>query len=193
MNERIRNLKSNVLSDKIFSLKEYQYEYRHTDKHDKERHVREVYDHGDGASVLLYNTTKKTVVLTSQFRLPSYLNGNKTGMLLEVCAGSLDGDAPDVCAKKEALEETGYNLECVESVFAPYASPATMTEIAHLFIAAYTDEMKVNSGGGLGEEEEYIDVVELDFNKAYEMMFSGEIKDARTIMLLQHLKIKNVM
>ncbi|WP_108802886.1 NUDIX domain-containing protein [Aquimarina sp. Aq107] len=193
MNKRIDKLKSNVLSDKIFLLKEYTFDYKHTNTHAPEKHLREVYDHGDGASVLLYNLAKKTVVLTQQFRLPTFLNGNASGMSIEVCAGSLDGDTPEVCAKKEALEETGYAINSVEKVFSVYASPATMTEIAHLFIAEYTDEMKVENGGGLDNEEEYIDVLEIEFIRAFDMMQTGEIKDARTVMLLQFLKIKGIM
>ncbi|WP_299442761.1 NUDIX domain-containing protein [uncultured Aquimarina sp.] len=193
MNKRIQNLESNTLSDKTFLLKEYTFEYTHTDIHTPEKHLREVYDHGDGASVLLYNLTKKTVVLTQQFRLPTFLNGSKSGMSIEVCAGSLDGDTPEVCAKKEALEETGYDVNSVEKAFSVYASPATMTEIAHLFIAEYTDEMKIERGGGLDHQEEYIDVLEIDFRKAFNMMETGEIRDARTVMLLQFLKIKDIM
>ncbi|WP_299246858.1 NUDIX domain-containing protein [uncultured Aquimarina sp.] len=193
MKKRIENLQSNVLSDKTFLLKEYTFEYTHTAVHASEKHLREVYDHGDGASVLLYSPIKKTVVLTQQFRLPTFLNGNTSGMSIEVCAGSLDGDTPEVCVKKEALEETGYEINSVEKAFSVYASPATMTEIAHLFIAEYTDEMKVQKGGGLDHEEEYIDVLEIDFERAYDMIQTAEIRDARTVMLLQFLKIKDIM
>lgn len=178
---------------KTFLLKEYIFDYKHSEKHVPETHLREVYDHGDGACILLYNCTKKKVILTRQFRLPTYLNGNASGMLIEICAGSLDGDTPEQCAKKEALEETGYAIKTVEKVLEAYASPAVMTEIAHLFIAEYTDDMKVNTGGGLSEEQEYIDVVEYSFQKAFDMIQTGEIRDARTIMLLQHLKLKGVL
>lgn len=193
MSEKIKNLSSKVLSEKTFLLKEYLYDYKHSEIQKEERHLREVYDHGDGVSVLLYNLKKKTVVLTEQFRLPTYLNGNKSGMLIEICAGSLDGDTPEECAKKEALEETGYKIDVVEKVFEAYASPAVMTEMAYLFIAEYTDEMKKEQGGGLDDEGEHINVLEISFSKAYDMIFTGEIKDARTIMLLQHLKIKNIL
>lgn len=189
MNHRVENLQSEVLSDKTFLLKEYRFTYRDTEESKPEMHLREIYDHGDGASVLLYNSDKKTVVLTRQFRLPTYLNGSKTGMSLEICAGSLDGDTPEVCAKKEALEETGYKIEKVEKVLEAYASPAVMTELAHLFIAEYNDEMKVTTGGGLAEEQEYIEVLEYDFEEAFKMISTGDIRDARTIMLLQYLKI----
>jgi len=193
MKTRIQNVRSKTLSDKTFILKEYLYDYIHSRDHHKEEHLREVYDHGDGASVLLYNPTKNTVVLTKQFRLPTYLNGNASGMSIEVCAGSLDGDTPEVCAKKEALEETGYRIHNLEKAYEVYASPAVMTEIAHLFVAEYTDEAKIQEGGGLSEEQEYIEVLEIDFTKAFDMLASGVIKDARTVMLLQYLKIKKLM
>ncbi|MBQ4821540.1 NUDIX domain-containing protein [Aquimarina sp. MMG016] len=193
MYKRINNLRSKVLSDETFLLKEYVFDYKHTENHHKEKHLREVYDHGDGASVLLYNLSKKTVVLTRQFRLPTYLNGNTSGMTIEVCAGSLDNDTPEKCAKREVLEETGYRIDKIEKAFNAYASPAVMTEIAHLFIAEYTDDMKTEEGGGLEEEQEHIDVMELDFEKAFNMIESGEIRDARTIMLLQYLKIKDII
>ncbi|WP_378178086.1 NUDIX domain-containing protein [Aquimarina sp. SS2-1] len=193
MKTKITNLRSSVLSNKTFSLKEYVFDYQHTSTEEKEEHIREVYDHGDGASVLLYNVEKNTVVLTRQFRLPTYLNGDKTGMSIEVCAGSLDGDTPEECAKKEALEETGFKIYNLEKAFELYASPAVMTEIAHLFIAKYTDNLRVHQGGGVVTEQEHIEVLEIDFNKALEMMTTGDIKDARTIILLQYLNIKNVM
>jgi len=192
MNTRIENLTSTILSDKTFLLKEYLFDYQHNENHPKEKHLREVYDHGDGASVLLYNRIKETVILTKQFRLPTFLNGNPSGMSIEVCAGSLDGDSPEVCAKKEAIEETGYAIPSVKKVFEVYASPAIMTEIAHLFIAEYTDDMKIYNGGGLQEEQEHIEVLQLNFDTAFMMIETGEIKDARTIMLLQYLKIKKL-
>ncbi|MBW1297264.1 NUDIX domain-containing protein [Aquimarina litoralis] len=193
MTTNIQNLKTTVLSDKTFSLKEYTFDYQHTKDDAIEEHLREVYDHGDGASVLLYNRDKKTVVLTQQFRLPTFLNGSSSGMSIEVCAGSLDGDTPEECAKKEAEEETGFIIDKLEKAFEVYASPAVMTEIAHLFIAEYNDDQKVNNGGGLSEEQEYIDVLEIEFEKAFNMIALGEIKDARTVMLLQYLKIKDIM
>lgn len=193
MNTHISKIQATTLSDKTFSLKEYTFNYQHTKEDIVEEHLREVYDHGDGASVLLYNLFKNTVVLTRQFRLPTLLNGSPTGMSIEVCAGSLDGDTPEVCAKKEAAEETGFIIEKLEKAFEVYASPAVMTEIAHLFIAEYDDNQKVNNGGGLSEEQEYIDVLEIEFEKAFGMIALGEIKDARTVMLLQYLKIKGIM
>jgi len=189
----IKNLSEETLSDKTFLLKEYKYDYKHSDQHKVEKHLREVYDHGDGASILLYNLVKKTVVLTRQFRLPSYLNGTPSGMVIEVCAGSLDGDTPEDCAKKEALEESGYQVEEIEKVGEIYPSPAVMTEIAYLFIAEYTDHMKVTEGGGLDEEGEYLEVIEIPFEDAFGMIADGQIRDARTVILLQHLKIKNIL
>ncbi len=193
MKTKIQNLKSKLLSHKTFLLEEYTFDYKHTKDHPAENHLREVYDHGDGAAVLLYNIKKNTVVLTCQFRLPTYLNGNPSGMSIEVCAGSLDGDSPEKCAKKEALEETGFIIDKLQKAFEVYASPAVMTEIAHLFIAEYTQDRRRDKGGGLAAEQEHIDVIEIDFEEAYNMISTGEIKDARTVMLLQYLKIKNVM
>lgn len=193
MKTHIKNLQSEVLSDATFLLKEYVYEYQSTDEKPVEKHLREVYDHGDGSSVLLYNLAKNTVVLTQQFRLPTYLNGHETGNSIEVCAGSLDGDTPEECARKEALEETGFIIKTLEKAFAVYASPAVMTEIAHLFIAAYTDDMRISAGGGLAEEQEHIEVLEIDFKEAFDMITTGQIRDARTVMLLQYLMIKGIM
>ncbi|MHA7059707.1 NUDIX domain-containing protein [Aquimarina sp. M1] len=193
MKTKIDNLTSRVLSDKTFVLKEYTFDYIWVEDDQTEEHLREVYDHGDGASVLLYNLTKNTVILTRQFRLPTFLNGTISGMSIEVCAGSLDGDTPEECAKKEALEETGFTIHTLEKAFEVYASPAVMTEIAHLFIAACTDDMRSQQGGGLSTEQEHIEILEIDFAKALTMMSSGEIKDARTVMLLQYLKIKDIM
>lgn len=193
MNSKIKNLTSEILSDTIYSLKKYSFDYNYSGENTAYDVIREVYDHGDGACVLLYNKEKKTVILTRQFRLPTYLNQNMTGYLIEVCAGSLDGDSPEDCAKKEALEETGYQIKKVEKVLTAYASPAVMTEIAHLFIAEYTDAMKLQKGGGLEDEDEYIEVLEMLFDDVYKMIEKGEIQDARTIMLVQHLKIKNIL
>ena len=138
-----------------------------------------------------YSQSKK-VILTRQFRLPTYLNGNKGGMLIETCAGLLDQDSPEVCVVKEAEEETGYKISNPEKVFEAYSSPGSLTELMHFFIAEYTDERKVSEGGGLDEEKEFIEVLEYPFEDAYKMIFSGEIKDTKTLLLLQHLKIKGV-
>jgi len=154
---------------------------------------RECYDRGNGAAILLYNTSKKTVILIKQFRMPTYLNGNKDGMLIEVCAGVLDKNDPITCIKNEAIEETGYQIENPKKIFEIYSSPAAVTETLHYFIAEYTDEMKISDGGGLTEEAEEIEVLELDFDKALEMIYNGQIQDAKTIILLQYAKIHNLL
>lgn len=154
---------------------------------------REVYDRGNGAGILLYNRQQKTIVLTRQFRLPSYLNGNETGMLIEVCAGLLDLDHPEQCIIRETEEETGYRVKSVQKVMETYMSPGAITEILHLFIGEYDASMKVHEGGGLEQEQEEIQVIEMPFDDAYEMVATGEIKDAKTIILLQYAKINNIV
>ncbi len=154
---------------------------------------REVYDRGNGAGILLYNREQKTIILTRQFRLPSYLNGNETGMMIEVCAGLLDQDHPEQCIIRETEEETGYRIKSVQKILETYVSPGAVTEILHLFIGEYDATMKVNDGGGLEHEHEEIEVIEIPFDEAYHMIASGEIKDAKTIILLQYAKINKLV
>lgn len=142
---------------------------------------------------MLYNTVSRTIILTRQFRLPTYINGNETGMLIEACAGLLDQDNPEDCIRRETEEETGYKISKVEKIFEAYMSPGSVTEILHFFIAEYSNDMKITDGGGLEEEGENIEVLELSFNDALSMIDTGEIKDAKTIMLLQHLRIKEIL
>ncbi|UZO82441.1 NUDIX domain-containing protein [Aquimarina sp. ERC-38] len=186
----IHNIKKKVLSDAKYTTYEYTFDYE-VSKNRLESHKRIVFDHGDGASVLMYHRQNKTVLLTRQFRLPTFLNKHKSGYLVEVCAGMLDGDTPEDCVRKEAIEETGYEVFNLEKAFAPYASPGVMTEIAHLFVGEYDHSKRPGKGGGLAEEHEHIEILEMDFNTAYQKILTGEIKDARTILLLQYLKIKN--
>lgn len=187
-NPKITIQKTELLSDNWYILNKVTFDYN-KDSDVPETQVREVYDRGNGAVILLYNSTKKTVVLTRQFRLPTYLNGNSSGMLIEACAGMLDEDNPIDCIIRETEEETGYRLSSVKKVFQSYMSPGAVTEILHFFIGEYQPEMKVSEGGGLAEEHENIEVLEYPFNEAYQMIASGEITDAKTIMLLQYAKI----
>ena len=187
-NPKITIQKTELLSDNWYILNKVTFDYN-KDSDVPETQVREVYDRGNGAVILLYNCTKKTVVLTRQFRLPTYLYGNSSGMLIEACAGMLDKDNPIECIIRETEEETGYRLSSVKKVFQSYMSPGAVTEILHFFIGEYQPEMKVSEGGGLAEEHEYIEVLEYPFNQAYQMIVSGEITDAKTIMLLQYAKI----
>jgi nudix-type nucleoside diphosphatase (YffH/AdpP family) len=187
-NPTITIQKTELLSDNWYLLNKVTFDYKMGDQ-DSETQVREVYDRGNGAVILLYNSTNKTVVLTRQFRLPTYLNGNASGMVIEACAGLLDAENPEECIIRETEEETGYRLSSVKKVFQSYMSPGSVTEILHFFIGEYQPNMKVSDGGGLAEEHENIEVLEYPFQEAYQMIASGEIIDAKTIMLLQYAKI----
>jgi nudix-type nucleoside diphosphatase (YffH/AdpP family) len=192
MNPNVKILETKVLSDNWYTLKKITFNYLKKDG-TWQTQMRESYDRGNGAVILLYNTKKKTVVLTRQFRLPSYINGNDDGMMIECCAGLLDNDNPSDCIRKEAMEETGYRIQNVKKLFEAYMSPGAVTEILHYFVAEFDDSMKLNEGGGLDQEQEDIEVLELDFELAYKMIASGEIKDAKTILLLQYAKIHNLI
>ena len=141
----------------------------------------------------MYNKETKNIVLIRQFRLPSYLNGNKNGLLIETCAGLLDADDPETCIKKEILEETGYQVEKVTKVFEAYMTPGAVTEQIHYFIAEYTSSMKSTQGGGLHTEQEDIEVLEMPFSEAVSLLNEGKIKDAKTIMLLQYALIHKLV
>lgn len=190
-NDRVRSLRKQLLSDNWYRLEKVTYDFR-LNNGEWETHSREAYDRGNGATILLYNKQRKTVILTRQFRLPTYLNGNKAGFLIEACAGLLDNDNPEDCIRKEAEEETGYKVNSAEKVFEAYMSPGSVTEILYFFIAEYSEAMKIGSGGGLVNEQENIEVMEIPFNAAYEMIGTGEIKDGKTIMLLQYLRLRNI-
>ena len=142
---------------------------------------------------MLYNQSKKTVILTRQFRLPTFVNGNENGMLIESCAGLLDKDNAEDSIRKETEEETGYKVTKVRKIFESYMSPGSVTEILYFFVAEYNKDMKVSEGGGLEAEQENIEVLELEFDKAFNMIYTGEIKDGKTIMLLQYAKIHNLI
>ena len=181
-----------LLSDNWYHLYKVTYDIRNSEG-EWETQIREVYDRGNGAVILLYNKVKRTVILTRQFRLPSYLNGNKSGLLIEACAGLLEEDNAEECVIRETEEETGYKISKVEKIFESYMTPGAVTEILHFFVAEYDSNMKVSEGGGLEEEQEDIEVLELDFDKAYRMIRAGGIKDAKTIMLMQYAKINGLL
>ena len=190
--KRIRKIEKELLSDNWYTLNKFTYEYQKDDG-TWETQEREAYDRGNGAAILLYNKKKGTVVLTKQFRMPTYVNGNDDGMMVEVCAGLLDGLNPEECIKKEVEEETGYQIDKVRKVFESYMSPGSVTEILYFFVGEYEEKMKVNDGGGAEDETENIEVLELDFHAAFEMILTGQIKDAKSIMLLQHAKINRLL
>lgn len=189
---RIKNLTKTLLSDNWYTLNKFSFDIQNKEG-DWESVEREAYDRGNGATILLYNKANNTVVLTKQFRLPTYVNGNEDGMLIETCAGLLDKDNAEDCIRKETEEETGYRITKVEKVYEVYMSPGSVTEILYFFTGEYTREMKVSEGGGAENEHENITVLELDFQEAYGMIKSGEIKDAKTIMLLQHAKLNGIL
>ena len=192
MNEKIRNLQTTVLSDNWYVLRKVTYEFLGRDGKWQQQ-SREAYDRGNGATILLYNKANQTVILTRQFRMPTYLNGNADGYLIETCAGLLDKDNPEDCIRKETEEETGYKITSVQKAFEAYMSPGSVTEILYFFTAEYTKDMKVSDGGGLEEETEHIEVLELPFTQALQMLKTGEIKDAKTMMLLQYAQINGLL
>lgn len=192
MQRNVEIIRTDILSDNWYILKRIEYEI--TDEQgNKTRQLREAYDRGNGAVILLYNQDQGTVILTRQFRLPTFINGNADGMLIEACAGLLDKDDPENCIRRETEEETGYQIKDVKKVFEAYMSPGSVTEILYFFVAAYTKEMKITEGGGIEAEQENIEVLEVPFTKALEMIESGEIKDGKTIMLLQYAQIHRLL
>jgi nudix-type nucleoside diphosphatase (YffH/AdpP family) len=191
MSQEVKILEKKTLSANWYKL--YKYTFEITDKNDKKTvQDREAYDRGNGAVILLYNRKNKTVILTRQFRLPTFVNGNPGGMMIEACAGLLDHDNPEDCIRRETEEETGYRIDHVEKIYEAYMSPGSVTEILYFFIGEYSKDQKVNEGGGVDEESENIEVLELDFEKAFAMIKTGEIRDAKTIMLLQHAMLNNL-
>ena len=193
MSEKIKIKHTDILSDKWSLLRQVTFEYLKTNG-DWQTQKREIYERGNAVAILLYNKSRRTVILTRQFRLASFLNGNKGGMLIEVCAGMLDEDEkPEDAVKRETTEETGFRIDAVTKVLESYMSPGSLTEILYFFIAEYSDDMKVHEGGGVDHEQENIEVLEMKFDDAFNMIETGEIKDAKTIMLLQYIKLKNIL
>jgi len=190
MSLNIHVIKDKILSENYFLLRNMTYELTRRDG-SIVRHKREVYDRGNGATVLLYNPNKQSVVLVRQFRVATWVNGNPDGMLIETCAGLLDNDAPEVCIRKEAIEETGYQVGEARKVFELYMSPGGVTELIHFFIAEYSEAQRANRGGGVDDED--IEVLELPFVRALEMVASGEIQDGKAVILLQYLQNSGLM
>ena len=191
MNNKIKILSTEILSNNWYTLRKVTYDFLQKNGTWLTQ-SREAYDRGNGAVILLYNNDTKTVILTKQFRMPTYLNGSSDGMMIEACAGLLDADNPEDCIRKETQEETGYKIDKVERIFEVYMSPGSVTEILYFFVAKYAKNQQVNDGGGVEDEEE-IDVLELDFKNALNMIKTGEIKDAKTIMLLQYAQINQLI
>ena len=188
----IKNIRQELLSDNWYLLHKFTYDYLREDG-SWETQVREVYDRGNGAAILLFNKQHRSVILTRQFRMPTFVNGNPNGMMIEACAGLLDGDHPEECIKKEVEEETGYKIGRVKKVMECYMSPGSVSEILYFFTGEYEARMKVGAGGGAAAETENIEVLEYTFENALEMIVTGEIRDAKTIMLLQYAKLHNIL
>lgn len=190
MSLNINVIKDKILSENWFVLRNMTYELTRSDG-SVVRHRREVYDRGNGATILLYNRHKQTVVLVRQFRIATWINGNEDGMLIETCAGLLDSDEPEECVRKEAIEETGFEVGEVRKLFELFMSPGGVTELIHFFIAEYNDTQRANDGGGVDDEE--IEVLELPYHRALEMMANGEIRDGKAVILLQYLQTSGLM
>jgi len=191
-NNKVKILSTEILSDNWYTLKKVTFDYLQKDGTWKTQ-SREAYDRGNGATILLYNKENKTVILIRQFRMPTFINGNESGFLIEACAGLLDKDNPEDCIRRETEEETGYKITAVRKIFEAYMSPGSVTEMLHFFVAEYSKQMKVNEGGGLEHDGEDIEVLELTLDKALAMIHSGEINDGKTIMLLQYAKLHNLV
>lgn len=190
MSLNIEVIKDQILSENYFILRNITYDLTRNDG-EVVRHKREVYDRGNGATILLYNRDKQSVVLIRQFRVATWVNGNEDGLLIETCAGLLDDDEPEVCIRKEAIEETGYQVTDVRKVFELYMSPGGVTELVHFFIAEYHDGLRATVGGGVDDED--IDVLEMPFRDALEKVKSGEIRDGKAVILLQYLQMSGLM
>lgn len=185
---KISNLTEDVLHQGRFIYKQVSFDYE-SEKHKKQNLTRLVFDRGNGTAILLYNLEKQSVILISQFRLPALLNLHPTGMLIEACAGTLEESRPEDCVRREAEEETGYRIGKVEKIMEVFMSPGAMTEKLFLFTAPFDPKMKVSEGGGLEDEHEDIEVLEIPFIKAIDLMKKGEIEDAKTILLLQYAQL----
>jgi nudix-type nucleoside diphosphatase (YffH/AdpP family) len=191
MVKKVNIISTDTLSDNFFPLKKVVFEVEKSNG-DKEEQTREVYHSRNGVTVLLYNKDKKTVVLTQQFRIASYLNKNASGLLIESCAGLQDDDTADDAIMREIEEETGYKVDNVKKIFELYSTPGAVTEKLHYFIAEYSEDQKISEGGGLDEEGEEIEVLEMPFKEAYLKIETGEIRDAKTVILLQYAKANNL-
>jgi nudix-type nucleoside diphosphatase (YffH/AdpP family) len=187
ISDRIRVQNVRVLSDNHYTLKTTTFAWRRANGEWQTQH-RETYDRGNGATLLPYNLAQRTVVLVRQFRYPAFVNGYDD-LLIEAAAGLLDNESPEVRIRAEAEEETGYRLGDIKKVFEAFMSPGSVTEKLRFFVAAYEPAMKIGSGGGIADEGEDIEVLELPIDRALAMIDDGRIADAKTIMLLQYVAL----
>ena len=187
-NQRVRIIGEEILSDRFYRLKDVSYALRRNDGHWQQQE-REVYAGGDGVTALLYNKQRRTVLMTRQFRVPAFLNKHD-GFMLEAPAGMLDGETAEQRARQEIEEETGYRAEHLEKVMTLFMSPASSTERVHFFVGEYDPDRRIGDGGGLDEEGEDIEVLELGLDDALAMVARGEIVDAKTVILLQYMQTR---
>jgi nudix-type nucleoside diphosphatase (YffH/AdpP family) len=184
MQERIRIKSVETLSDDWYVLKKTTFELQRRDG-SWQQQSRETYDRGNGATILLYNLERGTVVLTRQFRFPAYVNGH-SGMMIEAAAGLLDQASPEDRIRAEVEEETGYRVSHVRKIFEAFMSPGSVTERLYFFVAEYESGSRATMGGGNREEGEDIEVLEVTLDDAMKAIQSGQIQDGKTIMLLQY-------
>ena len=192
--ERVQITEEKLLSDNWYILKRYTFNYLGKNGQWTTQQ-REAYDRGNGATILLHNVQTDTVILTRQFRLPTFVNGNRhggsaDGMLIETCAGLLDDEHPDDAIRRETEEETGYRIQSVQKVMEAYMSPGSVTEKLFFYLAQYTADTERHAGGGIDEEE--IEILELPVRQAMDMVERGEIMDGKTIILLQYLRLQQL-
>ncbi|SDR25384.1 nudix-type nucleoside diphosphatase, YffH/AdpP family [Paraburkholderia fungorum] len=188
--DRVRIVDTTVLSNDWYVLKKTTFDFLRRDG-TWQRQSRETYDRGNGATILLFDPVRKTVILTRQFRFPVFVNGHD-GMLVEAAAGLLDNASPEERIRAEVEEETGFRVRDVQKVFEAYMSPGSVTEKLHFFIAEYDATTRVSEGGGVEAEGEDLEVMELTLADALAAVRHGEIVDAKTIMLLQHLALREL-
>ncbi len=192
--ERIQITEEKLLSDNWYILKRFTFNYLGKNGQWTTQQ-REAYDRGNGATILLHNPQTDMVILTRQFRLPTFVNGNRQGgpadgMLIEACAGLLDDEHPDDAIRRETEEETGYRIQSVQKVMEAYMSPGSVTEKLFFYLAQYTADTERHAGGGIDEEE--IEILELPVRQAMDMIDGGDIMDGKTIMLLQYLRLQQL-
>ena len=186
MSARIKIKSVETLSHRFVDLRIYTLRFTRYDGQ-VETLKREVHDHGHGACVLPYDSTRDTVLLVRQFRLPVHLSG-ENGDMIEACAGLLDGNTPETCARREAEEELGYRIDNLRQVASTFMTPGAVTERITMFLADYRPDSKVSDGGGHAAEGEDIEVLEMPFSEALTMVRDGRIADAKTVMLLMFLE-----
>jgi len=187
-NRKVKIIASETLSKRFVHLQKLTVEHE-TLSGGRQTVVREIHDHGNAATILLYDPVRQSTVLVRQLRVPPVLNGDN-GFMIETPAGLLDGDDPISAIIREAMEETGYRIDKAEYLFDAYMSPGTLTERVSFFAAEIDATHKVGKGGGLEEEGEDIEILEIPLAEAIDMIGAGKICDGKTIMLLQWAKMK---